>query len=352
MNSSKEDTGPRWAPSNFLALPEEQCNFDDARVVILPVPYDSTTSFKTGARDGPRAIIEASYNLEDYDPELDEDVALVGIYTAPMLEPHMGGPSHMIERVHQAVYSFLQQGKLVAAIGGEHSISLGAVTAAKAHYPDLSVLYLDAHADMRDEYMGTRWGHASVARRISEVCPFVQMGVRSFSLEEKEFIKEQRINTLFWPSQESQRPQLPSSSSAAVPQETISSGQGIACGGQSRAQEIIGLLSQEVYVSVDLDVLDPSIMSAVGTPEPGGMDWYQVTSLLRSVAQERRIVGFDVTELSPDLGPSACAFTAAKLAYKLVAYGTLLPPGKVSPETMGRSVEPGSIADATSTRRD
>ena len=303
----------RWVPSNFLALPEEQSRLDSSRVVVLPVPYDSTTSFKTGARDGPKAIIEASYNLEDYDPELERDVAQVGIYTAPGLEPHMEGPRFMIERVRDAVAPFLRQGKLVALLGGEHSVSIGHVQALVESYPDLSVLYLDAHADFRDEYMGTGWGHASVARRISELCPMVQAGVRSFSMEEREFAMMGGVHTLHWPS----------SGGTGAPQ--VFTDRGTLPSGQLGISGIIGRLGRNVHVSVDLDVMDPAIMSAVGTPEPGGLDWHQVTSLLRAVAEERRIVGFDVTELSPGLGPAACSYTAAKLVYKLVAYSTLLP---------------------------
>ena len=307
------ESGPLWVPFNFLALPEEQCRFDRAAVVVLPVPYDSTTSFRSGARDGPRAIIEASYNLEDYDPELGVDVAQVGIYTAPWLEPHMEGPRHMVERVRDAVYSFIQQGKLVALLGGEHTVSLGQVKALSECYSDLSVLYIDAHADLRDEYMGTGWGHASVARRICEICPLVQVGVRSVTLEELEFIRNEAVNTFFWhPVGAPERASTPGGST--IPHSS-----------PHNVQDIIALLSPNVHVSIDLDVFDPSIMSAVGTPEPGGMDWYQVTSLVRAVAEERRMVGFDVTELSPREGPSSCAYTAAKLVFKLVAYSTLLP---------------------------
>ena len=295
------EEGPPWVPSNFLALPEADSRLDKAAVVVLPVPYDSTTTFRGGARDGPRAIVEASYHLEDYDPELDVDVAQVGIHTAPWLEPHMEGPRHMIERVRNTVYPFVRDGKLVALLGGEHSLSTGHVRALVEFFPDLSVLYLDAHADLRDEYMGTGWGHASVARRISEVCPLVQVGVRSFSLEERELINAGQVRTFIWP---------PLGGVAAEPD----------------VREVIGLLSPTVYVSIDLDVLDPSVMAAVGTPEPGGMGWHQVISLLRALAMERRIVGFDVTELSPSLGPESCAYTAAKLVYKLVAYATLLTP--------------------------
>ena len=288
---------PVWTPSNFLALPEHQSGLDRARVVVLPVPYDSTTSFKSGAREGPKAIIEASYNLEDYDPELDSDVAQVGIHTAPMLEPHMDGPRHMIERVRDTVRDFASQEKLVVTLGGEHSLTIGAVTALAERYPDMTVLYLDAHADMRDEYMGTRWGHASVARRISEICSQVQVGIRSLSQEEMQFIRSSEIESFFWDR---------------------NSGIG------DLAQRVLRFLSPNVYVSIDLDVLDPAIMSAVGTPEPDGMQWHDVTTLLRTVAEKRRVVGFDLMELSPREGPSACAYTAAKLAYKLIAYATLL----------------------------
>ena len=302
--------GPTWIPSNFLALPEEQCRLDNSKVVLVPVPYDSTTSFKSGSRHGPRAIIEASYNLEDYDPELDVDVAQLGIHTSPSLEPHMDGPLHMIQRVRNSVHPFLQQGKLLALIGGEHSISIGHVQALVEYHSDLSVLYLDAHADLRDEYMGTRWGHASVARRISELCPLVQVGIRSLSEEEMKFIRDNKVNAFFWPSEDGSE----EAARTDWPAKT-----------EWNVEDIIAVLSSNVYVSVDLDVFDPSIMSAVGTPEPGGMGWQQVMSLLRAVAEERHIVGFDVTELSPGEGPTSCSYTAAKLVYKLIAYASLLP---------------------------
>ena len=320
-------------PFNFLALPEEQSRRETARVVILPVPYDSTTSFKSGARDGPTAIIQASHNLEDYDPELEADVAQVGIYTAPWLEPHMEGPRHMVERVREAVSRFLTEGKLVAMLGGEHSITVGAIRAMADWHPDLSVLYLDAHADMRDEYMGTGWGHASAARRISEICPLVEVGIRSLSFEEMQFIRESGIQAFFCPpmtlperSLQSGNPEVWSSSLPhSGPPGPV---------GQLNVNEIIGHLSPDVYVSIDLDVLDPAIMSAVGTPEPGGMDWHQITSLLRAVGEERRIVGFDVVELSPGEGPSSCAYSAAKLVYKLLAYSTVLAMRRDEPGTL------------------
>jgi len=277
--------------------------------VIIPIPYDSTTSFRGGARDAPLAIIQASGGLEDYDTELEVDVAHVGIHTTPFLEAHMGSPQAMVKQVYKAVSPFARQGKLVGVLGGEHTVSVGAVKAVKEVWEDLSILYLDAHADLRDEYMGTRWGHASVARRLVEMCPVVQLGVRSMSLEEGEYIKRSDIKV--W-EMSSDRSSMPS------------------------VEKVVQSLSPNVYVSVDLDVFDPAVMPAVGTPEPGGLDWYQVTRLLRGIGEVRRIVGFDVTELSPGLGPAACAYIAAKLTLKLIAYALLLSGGPVAAAQAGR----------------
>ncbi len=297
-----QGNSPHWIPSNFLALPEEQSNLDVSRVVVLPAPYDSTTSYRSGARDGPNAIIEASYNLEDYDTELGIDVAQIGIYTAPRLEPHMGGPRPMIDRVRDTAERFSNMGKLVGLIGGEHSLTTGAVEALVDRYPDLWVLYLDAHGDLREEYMGTRWGHASVARRVSELCPLVHVGGRSFSKEEIDHIESVHLPIFSWPPDAGPNPSP----------------------GILDMDSIVSPLGPHVYVSFDLDVLDPAIMSAVGTPEPGGMGWYETLSLLRRVAESRRIVGFDVMELSPRQGPDACSYLAAKLVYKLIAYAICL----------------------------
>ena len=280
----------------FLDTPPEESRPENARVIVLPVPYDATTSYKAGARHAPSAIITASRQLEDYDLELDRDVSLVGIHTTPEIAPNVSSPEAMIDVVRRAVSSVASQGKLLAMLGGEHTITVGAVQAMAKVYPDVSVLYLDAHADMREEYMGTRWGHASVARRIIETCPMVQVGVRSLSAEEMEFIKATNVPALFWQPPPTDTSQL--------------------------TERVLESLSPHVYVSVDLDVFDPSIMSAVGNPEPGGMTWNEVTGLLRAVGEQREIVGFDLVELSPNEGPEACAFTAAKLAYKLMGYAT------------------------------
>jgi len=293
VSESGPDSGvSHWIPHNFLALPQEQSSLDAAQVVLIPVPYDSTTSFRSGARDGPEAIITASYGLEDYDFELELDVSRIGIHTTSALEPHMAGPGPMTERVRGAVAGYLDTGKTVGLLGGEHSITIGAVQAHVEVYPSLSVLYLDAHADLRDEYMGTPFGHASAARRAYECCPIALAGVRSLCQEEHEFIRDNKVPVWY-------------------------------CDANSHGNSLESLLdslSDTVYVSIDLDVLDPALMPAVGTPEPGGIAWRQLVDLLGRVAESRRIVGFDVCELAPADGPPACSYTAAKLVYKLVAY--------------------------------
>ena len=297
---SIEDAGtePHWVYPNFLSLAPEQSSLETASVVLIPVPYDSTTSYRGGARDGPAGIIAASAQMEDYDLELDLDVAELGIHTMPALEPHMAGPQAMAQRVRRAVSSCIAPGRTVGVLGGEHSLTAGSVQAHIESYPSLSVLYLDAHADLRDEYQGTQWGHASGARRVFDMCPLVLAGVRSLSIEERDFIRENRIPV--WQCPDDKDP-LP-------------------------ADDIIATLADEVYISVDLDVFDPSLMAAVGTPEPGGLTWRQVTALLRRVAESKRIVGFDVCELSPGEGPTACTYTAARLVGKLAAYSTSLRP--------------------------
>ncbi len=280
----------------FVDAPHSAGAFEDAGVVLVPVPYDGTTSYKAGARHGPKAIITASRQLEDYDLELDRDISEAGIYTAAEIEPDVSGPEAMVGRVERVVRSVAETGKLVGLLGGEHTVTVGAVRALRDAHPDLSVLYLDAHADLRDEYMSSPWGHASVARRLHELVPLVLVGVRSLSAAESVFIREEGVPVLFWPPRDRDVGDV--------------------------AAWALDHLSDQVYVSVDLDVLDPSMMAAVGTPEPGGMGWEQLTGLLRRVAESRRIVGFDVTELSPGEGPEACAFTAAKLTYKLIGYAT------------------------------
>ena len=280
-----------WINRNFLALSDTDSSLDTASAVLLPVPYDSTESSIVGARNGPNAIIQSSSELEDYDIELDADISNIGIYTSPYLEPHMGSPELMAQRVQMAVEYYLDMGKTVGVLGGEHSVSIGSARAHQKYYTDSTVLYLDAHADLRNEYMGTKWGHASGARRIHEQGNLVLVGVRSLCHEERLYIDSNDIKCVFWPSDD-----------------------------PTYMDNILEYLGEHVYLSVDLDVFDPSIMSAVGNPEPGGMNWHDVTNLIKYISDNRKIVGFDVSELSPDHGPLSCSYTASKLVYKILAY--------------------------------
>lgn len=280
-------------PRNFAGISPPYSDWENSRVVVLPVPYDSTTDWRSGTRDGPRAIIDASRYLELYDLELKREIYRVGIHTLPEIQPDMTSPENMTQRVYTVARELLDKNKTLLMLGGEHSLTLGMVKAYRERHQALSVLQLDAHADLRDSYLGTRFSHATVMRRVCELCPIVPVGIRSLSEEEHRFIDEAGIKPVY--------------------------ANGLILAGDS-INHIIATLSNEVYITIDLDVLDPSIMSAVGTPEPGGIGWYELLNLLREVARYKRIVGFDLVELCPDEGPRSCAFLAAKLAYKLIGY--------------------------------
>jgi agmatinase len=284
-------------------------------VVVLPVPYDATTTFRGGTRDGARAIIDASMQMELYDSELRREQAAVGICTMPELEPHLGGPEQMVRRVERATGQLLDDGKLPIMLGGEHTLTAGAVAACAARYPDLAVLYLDAHADVREPYLGAQWNHAS-ALRLSmkylswvrgQAPPVVAVGIRSLAGEEAAFIAAERLDVV-WGEE------------VAAARET-----GSVKELWGRALERLGAPGRPLYVSVDLDAFDPAVVAAVGTPEPGGLLWYEVTRLLRAACERFRLVMADVVELAPSEGPVAGAFTAAKLAYKLVGYAVRTP---------------------------
>ncbi len=279
--------GP-FFPRNFAGIGEPHSLLEKARIVVLPVPYDSTVDWHSGQREGPRAIVDASQNLEFYDQELGGETFKVGIHTLMELQPALGSPARMVSRVERAVARILEKGKFPVVLGGEHSITVGVVRALVRRYPDLSVLQLDAHADLRQSYLGTRYSHACTARRLMELCPVVGVGIRSLSSEEQVFVEEKGLR--YFPP------------------------------GNIPIREVLASLSARVYITIDLDVLDPAIMSAVGSPEPGGLGWGEALALLKAVAGGKEVVGFDLVELCPRQGPAACAFTAAKLAYKLMGY--------------------------------
>jgi len=278
---------------NFGGIEREYSDFKTASFVILPVPYDLTSTYQSGSRRGPSAILDASCNMELYDEELGKETYQAGIHTLPPLEPDARGPREMIKKVEESTAGIIRHNKIPVLFGGEHSISLGSVRVLKKKYPRLSVLHFDAHADMRDRYQGSPFSHACVARRLRELCPVVHVGIRSMSREEALFIKKKGVR-VFSPDDVQGKP--------------------------GWEKKICENLTEDVYISVDLDVFDPSLMPATGTPEPGGLYWRDVASLLRETAGTCRIRGFDVVELSPIPGMVAPEFLAAKLAYRLMGY--------------------------------
>lgn len=297
---------PHWPtglPSNFGGLDEEFSALGRARAVVLPVPYDFSTTYQGGTRWGPRAILAASQNMELWDDELGATYR-AGIHTLPEVEPTALGPEAMAARVEQAVDWILERGQLPAMLGGEHSITAGAVRAAARRFPGLSVLQLDAHADMRDRYLDSPYSHACVMRRVREVVPAASVGIRSWSEEEAGHLREHPA---------------PIWSTRAFRDL------------RGDWRPILGALTGDVYVTFDLDALDPGVLPATGTPEPGGLDWYEAVDLLRAVAARSRIVGFDVVELAPIPGQVASDFLAARLVYRLLGLALAGPgPGAVA----------------------
>jgi agmatinase len=278
---------------NFGGIDPEYVALEKAAFVVVPVPYDLTTTYQGGARKGPTAILEASCNMELYDEELDAETYRVGIHTLPPLEAVAAGPEGMLERVEEAIGGVFERGKIPVMLGGEHSITLGAVRAAKRRYPKLSVLHLDAHADMRISYQGTPYSHACVSRRMKELCPVVQVGIRSMSVDESAFLRKAHI---------------PVFSATDIRKD------------RSWVVKVLRNLSKDVYITVDLDAFDPSVMPATGTPEPGGMLWHDVLDVTREVCRKKRVIGFDIVELAPIPGMVAPDFLAARLTYRMMGY--------------------------------
>jgi agmatinase len=300
MNSAKKRPAEDWFHPfhNFGALPLELSSVDESAIVILPVPYESTTTYRGGCRHGPGSIIEASTNMELYDEELQLEPCGAGIHTSAFLDV-VDDPQEMVERVDVVATSYLEQGKFVALLGGEHTITLGTVRALCRVHSDLSVLVLDAHADFRESYRGNEYSHACVGKRVSELCRLVQAGQRSLSIEEARALKEQEIPT-FWAS-EFRKVRGTESQDGLM-------------------NLIIEQLTDNTYISIDVDVFDPSIMPAVGTPEPGGLLWEELLNILKFVSAGTNIVGIDLVELAPVDGLVHPQFTAARLLYKALGY--------------------------------
>lgn len=278
---------------NFGGIESAFSEYGKSKITIIPVPYDLTTTYISGARNGPRAIIEASNNMELYDEELGKETYRIGIHTRESLATVNESTEDMLRMVSEAVSIGIESQKFQVMIGGEHAICLGMVRELFKKYPHLSVLQLDAHADLRDSYNGTPYNHACVGRRISEICPLVQVGVRSVSKEEVDFQKTSDVITISYCEIK---------------------------GNERYFDEVLNHLTDDVYLTLDLDVLDPAIMPSVGNPEPGGLSWYETIRFLKLLSQNKRIVSFDVVELSPQPGNVAPDFLAAKLIYRIIGY--------------------------------
>jgi agmatinase len=285
---------PVSAHYNFGDLSDKYQNYQNSKIAILPVPFDKTSSWLTGSDKGPKAIIEASMNMELYDLETDSEVYKKGIFTSE--EILSNSSEEMIDCVYNKVKEFIKDGKFIVTLGGEHTVSFPAIKAHYENYNDISILHLDAHSDMRDSYLGNKYSHACVMARAKEITDnIISVGIRSMDSSELANIKKDNI---FFAA------------------DIYDSEEWI--------DKTVDKLGKNVYITLDLDVFDPSVLPSTGTPEPGGLDWYTVLKLLKRVCKNRNLIGFDVVELCPSEN-KAPDFLAAKLIYKLLSYKFYLP---------------------------
>ena len=276
--------------NNYGGLEKKYSSYNNANIVILPIPFDKTSTWGKGADKGPMAIIEASKNMELYDIETSSEVYQKGIFTAKPIKEN--NSVNMVEQAYKITKKFLNDKKFVVTLGGEHSVSYGPIKAFAKKYEDLSILHLDAHSDRRESYEGTKFSHACIMARAEEIVDnVVSVGIRSLDVTElpvlkkdKIFFAEQIIHSADW------------------------------------MEKVIKQLSGQVYITIDLDVFDPTHLPSTGTPEPGGLDWYTVLKLLRLVIENKEVVGCDVVELAPNKQEKSSDFLATKLIYKILSY--------------------------------
>lgn len=283
----------------FGLVDEPGCPIDRAKITIIPAPLEYSVCYMKGTEQGPQAILNASTQMELYDEELDCCPIDIGVYTRPALDYSGLDHAAALEATGEAVREVLRRGQVPLTLGGEHSLSAPVIAAMHEQYPDLTVVHIDAHGDLRDEYEGTPLSHASIERRVVDMgIPLLEIGIRSFSPEEAEFMKTKPDVAIVWAYQMAK-------GTAAIPWE---------------------LLGKHTYVTIDLDAFDPGEMPAVGTPEPGGLSWYQVLDLFREICLRTKIVGMDVVELCPMEGQTRADFLAAKLVYKMIGYRAFVSP--------------------------
>ena len=274
---------------NYGDIPARYCDLEGSKVVVIPVPFDGTSTWGKGANKGPAAILDASANMELYDIETKSEPYTIGIHTAKPLIYKT--PEEGADVTEKKVTEYIEQEKITCLLGGEHSVSIGAISAYAKKVKSLTVLQLDAHSDMRNEYLNSKYNHACVMARAQELCPVVQVGIRSMdkaelkNIDEKQMFYAEKIrNNTNW------------------------------------IKDVVNLISDNVYITIDLDVFDPSILPSTGTPEPGGLGYYEVLDLLREVIKKKNLVGFDVVELAPNPKERSSDFLASKLIYKILAY--------------------------------
>ena len=274
----------------YAGIPEEFAKLEQAKVVLIPVPYDGTSTWQKGADKGPQAFLDASENMELYDIETDTEVYQQGVFLADAVTEN-SSPEAMVEAVHEATKKYIKKNKFVTIFGGEHSISIGTIRAFNEMYPNLTVLQLDAHADLRKEYEGSKCNHACAVYEASQTTKLIQVGIRSMDAIEKTVMDEEK--TYF--------------AHEMVEDSTW-------------MDSAIDQMTDNVFITIDLDVFDPSIMPSTGTPEPGGLLWYETLDFLRQIFEEKNVVGFDIVELCPNKDEKSSDFLAAKLYYKMLSY--------------------------------
>lgn len=278
---------------NFLGLDERYTDFEGSAFTVLPICYDRTASYLKGTAHAPLEIIKASEQLELFDEMLFDEFYQAGIHTLDPIGSNEDTPEDLVELVHSAASGLFNSGKKILGIGGEHTVSVGLIKAAKEKYSDLSVLQIDAHADLRDEYEGSKFSHACVMRRVFDMqIPSVQVGIRSFDMAQYEFMQKNNLQVY-------------------SPVDIMNNPNWIS--------EIITKLSDNVYITLDIDGLDCSAVPGTGTPEPGGMNYHQVIDLIYEIGRSKNIISADVVEVIPGIAGAVTEFTAARLCYKLIA---------------------------------
>jgi agmatinase len=287
--------------NNFLALEKKYSSYKDSEIVIIQAPLEKTVSYGKGTKGGPKGILKASHFVEFFDEELNKEICFEkGICTLEAIKFGKLSTKKSIEKIYKEVKKQIEQGKFVITLGGEHSLSSAPIKAHFEKYDNLSVLQIDAHSDFRNTYEGSKYSHASVMARVAEFTKeIVQVGIRAQCKEEYDFIKENKINTFY---------------ARGIREDKYT---------KKWQNKVLESLKENVYITFDVDGFDPSVISATGTPEPGGLLWDETMNLLKLIGANRKIVGFDVVELAPNSKDVSSDFNAAKLVYKLLNYSFL-----------------------------